>query len=77
MTRKKTETEAELKEKWERILAEEGLAMDAGRVQYRDAGGKEKNRHVHVGGSTDLEDIYQMRAGENGKVKPAGAGPDE
>lgn len=51
--------------------------MDAGRVQYRDASGKEKNRHVHVGDSKDLEGIYQMLAGQNGKVKPKGAGPDD
>lgn len=77
MTSKKQPTESELKEHWERVLAREGLTMDAGRVRFRDASGKEKNRHIHVGNSSDLEDIHQMLAGENGRVKPKGAGPDD
>jgi hypothetical protein len=76
MTRCK-KTESELKEHWEKILADEGLSMDAGRTQYREPGGKEKNRHVHVGNAADLEDIHQMLAGENGRVRPKGAGPDD
>ena len=63
--------------KWEKILAAEGLSMDAGRHQFRDAAGRERNRLVHVGSSANVDAIHEMQVGDNGKVKPAGAGPDE
>jgi hypothetical protein len=61
---------------WEQILAKEGLSMDAGRRRFRDAAGRERNRLAHVGDSNNLEDIHEMIVGQNGKVKPPGAGPD-
>ena len=69
-------TEMSETEKWEKILAAEGLSMDAGRRRFRDAAGRERNRLSHVGNANNLEDIYEMQAGQNGKVKPPGAGPD-
>jgi hypothetical protein len=56
--------------KWEKILAAEGLSMDVG----RDPGHR---RLVLVGNSSDLEGIYEMLVGENGRVRPEGAGPDD
>lgn len=56
--------------KWEMILKKAGLGMDAG----RDPGHR---KTVLVGNSTDLEGIYEMLVGENGKVRPEGAGPDD
>jgi len=64
-------------EKWEKILADEGLSMDAGRRRFRDAAGRERNRLVHVGSSSNIDAIYEMQVGDNGKVAPNGAGPDE
>jgi hypothetical protein len=62
--------------KWEKILAAEGLSMDAGRRRFRDAAGRERDRLVHVGGSMEVEALHEMIVGDNGKVKPKGAGPD-
>ena len=62
--------------KWEKILAAEGLSMDAGRRRFRDASGQERNRLIHVGSSRNVDAIYEMQVGDNGKVKPSGAGPD-
>jgi hypothetical protein len=63
--------------KWEKILAAEGLSMDAGRRRFRDASGRERDRLVHVGGSMEVDSIYEMIVGHTGKVKPEGHGPDE
>jgi hypothetical protein len=62
---------------WEKLLKKEGLSMDAGRRRFRDASGREENRIVHVGDSNNVDAIYEMQVGQNGKVKPAGAGPDD
>jgi hypothetical protein len=69
MTRCK-KTESELKEHWEKILADEGLSMDAG----RDPGHR---KTVLVGGSIEIEGIYEGLVGENGRVSPKGTGADE
>ena len=58
------------KEYWEQVLASEGLSMDAG----RDAGHR---KVLLVGNSSDLESIYEMLVGDNGKVRPKGTGPDD
>ena len=63
--------------KWEKILAAEGLSMDAGRRRFRDESGRERDRLVHVGGSMEVDSIYEMIVGHTGKVKPEGHGPDE
>jgi hypothetical protein len=64
MARKKLGTD------WEKILAAEGLSMDAGRDPSH-------RKTFFVGGSKDLEDVYEMLVGQNGRVRPKGAGPDE
>lgn len=58
------------KEYWEQILKKEGLGLDAG----RDPGHR---KLILVGSSADLDAIHEMQVGENGKVRPAGPGPDE
>lgn len=58
------------KDFWEQLLKDEGLSMDAG----RDPGHR---KTVLVGNSNDLEDIHEMMAGRNGRVRPKGAGPDD
>jgi hypothetical protein len=58
------------KEYWEQVLSKEGLSMDAG----RDPGHR---KLALVGSTKDLEDVYEMLAGENGRVRPEGAGPDD
>ena len=63
--------------KWEKILAAEGLSMDAGRRRFRDESGRERDRLVHVGGSSNVDAIYEMQVGDTGKAKPEGHGPDE
>lgn len=64
------------KEYWEQVLAKEGLSMDAGTHRFRDPSGKRKYRTSYVGDSTNVDSIYEMQVGQNGRVKPAGASPD-
>ena len=56
--------------KWEKILAAEGLSMDAG----RDPGHR---KLLCVGNASDLEGIHEMLVGQNGRVRPKGSGPDD
>lgn len=50
--------------------------MDAGRRRFREESGRERDRLVHVGGSSNVDAIYEMQVGDNGRVTPKGAGPD-
>jgi len=58
-------------------LSKEGLSMDAGTHRFRDPSGARRYRVSYVGDSTNVDAIYEMQVGQNGKVKPEGAGPDE
>ena len=64
------------KEYWEQVLQKAGLSMDAGLHRFR-VGSERPYREVHVGNSHNLEDIHEMQMGQNGRVRPKGAGPDE
>jgi hypothetical protein len=65
------------KEYWDKVLSGEGLSMDAGIHRFRDQAGVRRYRLSFVGGSGEVDAIYEMLVGDNGKVKPEGAGPDE
>jgi hypothetical protein len=65
------------KEYWEQVLNGEGLSMDAGTHRFRDKSGVRKYRTSYVGGPANVDAIYEMLVGKNGKVKPTGSGPDE
>lgn len=71
------DTENTTKEYWEQILKAEGLSLDAGRHQFRDASGRLRDRLIHVGGASNLDALHEMLIGDNGRVTPKGAGPDE
>lgn len=51
--------------------------MDAGVHRFRDVSGARRYRLSYVGGSDTVDAIYEMQVGDNGKVKPKGAGPDD
>jgi hypothetical protein len=54
-------------EYWNRLLVEEGLAVDTGRHP----------KLIPVGGSYELVVVEKMEYGKrDGKVRPKGAGPD-
>lgn len=64
------------KEYWESVLRDEGLSMEAGIHRFRDRAGALRYRLSFVGDSSTVDALYEMRMGENGKVKPKGARPD-
>ena len=61
--------------RWEKVLAKHGLGMNAGIHRFR-VGKKRPYRIAYVGAANNIEDIYEMQVGDNGRVKPPGAGPD-
>ena len=54
---------------WDEVLRAEGLAMDIGKPGH--------GKVVYVGNSFDVSALEEMQAGKNGRVKPAGSGPDK
>ena len=64
------DTENTTKDYWDKVLKAEGLSMDAG----RDPGHR---KLLCVGNASDLEGIHEMLVGQNGRVRPKGAGPDD
>ena len=64
------------KEYWEQVLQKAGLGLDAGTKFCRDKG-VFKRRVIYVGDGSNVEDIYEMQVGDNGRVRPKGTGPDD